>query len=150
MFKNNSVKKTYWAIVANKPPKTKDTLTHYLVRNTKQNKSYCHSNEIADSKKAILHYHVIAESERYWLVEVDLETGRHHQIRAQLASIGCPIRGDLKYGYSRSNKYPGICLHAREINFIHPVKKEPTRIIAQPPKMETLWTVFMNQLAHHR
>src|SRR5690606_18211394 len=95
--------KIYWAVVKNPPPKTEDTLIHFLKRNTKQNKSYSHAHEVPDSKKAILHYKVLKKLDNYYLLEVVLETGRHHQIRSQLSAIGCPIKGDLKYGFERSN-----------------------------------------------
>lgn len=141
-FRKNEVKKTYWAIVKNKPSREKDELNHYLVRNQKQNKSYCHDTEVVGSKKAVLEYEVISKSDNYYLLEVLLKTGRHHQIRAQLAHIGCPIKGDLKYGYPRTNKYPGICLHARRVVFFHPITKEAIEVIALPPKIETLWSAF--------
>ena len=123
MFKHSEIKKTYWAIVKNCPQKEEEELTNYLVRNEKQNKSYAYDKEVKNSKKAILHYKLISHSENYYLLEVDLKTGRHHQIRCQLAKMGCPIKGDLKYGSSRSNSDGSICLHARKISFIHPVSK---------------------------
>jgi len=133
LFAEKEAQKTYWAIVKNRPPKTRDTLTHWLKRNTKQNKSYAHKKEVPDSKKAILDYEVIKKLDNYFLLEIDLKTGRHHQIRAQLTAIGCPIKGDLKYGFDRSNKDGSIHLHARKLMFIHPVKKEKLELIAQPP-----------------
>ncbi len=123
MFRLGEIKKTYWAIVKNLPEKQEDEQVHYLVRNEQQNKSYAYSEEKPDSKKAILSYKVIANGKNYHLLEIDLKTGRHHQIRCQLAKIGCPIKGDLKYGFDRSNKDGGISLHARKISFIHPVSK---------------------------
>jgi 23S rRNA pseudouridine1911/1915/1917 synthase len=142
MFRMGQVQKTYWAIVKNRPPQEKDELVHYLVRNEKQNKSYAYETEKPQSKKAVLSYELIAGSERYYLLEIHLKTGRHHQIRCQLAKIGCPIRGDLKYGYDRSNPDGGINLHARKVCFIHPVSKEEVEIVAPVPENDTLWQLF--------
>jgi 23S rRNA pseudouridine1911/1915/1917 synthase len=141
MFQDKAVEKIYWAIVKEKPPKNGDTLIHYLVRNTKANKSYCYDKETTDSKKAVLHYRWLASSDMYHLLEIRLETGRHHQIRSQLATIGCPIRGDLKYGAPRSNKDGGISLHSRMVRFVHPVKNEELTIIAPVPE-DNLWKAF--------
>ncbi len=141
MFRIGDIKKTYWALVKKQPPADEGELIHYLVRNEKQNKSYAYDTEKPDSKKAILNYKVIGHSDNYFLLEIDLKTGRHHQIRCQLAKMGCPIKGDLKYGYERSNKDGGISLHARKVNFIHPVSKEPIEIIAQVPD-DPLWKAF--------
>lgn len=141
MFRLGEVKKTYWAIVKKRPPQEEGELTHWLVRNEKQNKSYAYDKEKPDAKKAILHYKLIAASENYNLLEIDLKTGRHHQIRAQLAKMGCPIRGDLKYGFDRSNKDGGISLHARRVEFLHPVTKKPVQIIAPVPE-DNLWQAF--------
>ena len=138
MFRDGTVKKTYWAIVKNCPPEPENTLTHWLVRNEKQNKSYAYPTERPDAKKAILHYRLIAKSDRYYLLEIIIETGRHHQIRCQLAHIGCPIKGDLKYGAERSNPDGGISLHARSVEFTHPVSKEIIHITADPPA-DNLW-----------
>ena len=138
LFQQKDAKKTYWAVVKNRPPKDKDVLVHYLKRNPKQNKSFAHKNEVPDSKKAILEYRILKELNNYFLLEIDLQTGRHHQIRSQLSAIGCPIKGDLKYGFDRSNKDAGIHLHARKLEFIHPVKKEPVKVIAEVPD-EPLW-----------
>lgn len=138
LFQNKDAKKTYWAIVKQRPPKDRDMLVHYMKRNPKQNKSYAHINEVPDSKKAVLHYKILKELDNYFLLEIDLETGRHHQIRSQLSAIGCPIKGDLKYGFDRSNKDGSIHLHSRELNFVHPVKKEPIHIIAPTPE-DSLW-----------
>ncbi|HCO68026.1 MAG TPA: RNA pseudouridine synthase [Dysgonomonas sp.] len=146
MFKNKEIKKTYWAIVKNTPPKDQDTLIHYLTRNEKQNKSYAYDTEKPDSKKAVLHYKVLAHSDKYNLLEIDLETGRHHQIRSQLSKIGCPIKGDLKYGSERSNPDGGINLHARKVSFIHPVSKQPIEITAPVPD-DKLWAYFEKQSA---
>lgn len=141
MFKNSEVKKTYWAIVKECPRELEGELVHYLVRNEKQNKSYAYDKEVPDSKKAILHYRLIARSQNYNLLEVDLKTGRHHQIRCQLAKMGCPIKGDLKYGFARSNPDGSICLHARRISFIHPVSKEQIDLEAPVPT-GNLWSGF--------
>ncbi|MPN45453.1 tRNA pseudouridine synthase C [bioreactor metagenome] len=141
MFKNSEVKKTYWAIVKECPRELEGELVHYLVRNEKQNKSYAYDKEVPDSKKAILHYRLIARSQNYNLLEVDLKTGRHHQIRCQLAKMGCPIKGDLKYGFARSNPDGSICLHARRISFIHPVSKEQIDLEAPVPP-GNLWSGF--------
>ena len=141
MFKEKEIRKIYWAIVKERPPKEIATLKHYLKRNRKQNKSYAYSKEVTDSKYAELDYKLISVSERYNLLEIVLKTGRHHQIRAQLSKIGCPIKGDLKYGYSRSNPNSGIDLHARKIVFIHPVKKEEVVIVAPVPT-DSIWQKF--------
>jgi 23S rRNA pseudouridine1911/1915/1917 synthase len=133
MFRLGEVKKTYWAIVKNPPPQNEDELVHWLVRNEQQNKSYARDREQPHSQQAVLHYRLIAASDRYHLLEIDLKTGRHHQIRAQLAHIGCPVKGDLKYGAARSNPDGGISLHARSVEFIHPVSKEPLLITAPYP-----------------
>lgn len=146
MFKNKEVKKTYWAIIKNAPQKEEDTLIHHLVRNEKQNKSYAYDVEKPDSKKAILHYKLLSHSDKYNLLEVDLETGRHHQIRCQLAKMGCPIKGDLKYGFDRSNPDGGISLHARKVSFIHPVSKELIEVTAPVPE-DKLWKFFEQVLS---
>ncbi|MBQ4914957.1 RNA pseudouridine synthase [Maribacter sp. MMG018] len=138
LFAEKEAKKTYWAIVKKTPPKTEDTLIHWLKRNPKQNKSYAHVKEVNDSKKAILDYRVLKKLDSYYLLEVNLKTGRHHQIRSQLSGIGCPIKGDLKYGFDRSNKDGSIHLHARKLSFVHPVKKEPITITAPLPK-DPVW-----------
>jgi len=138
MFQEKTVEKVYWAVVKNKPPDDSGTLIHYITRNTKSNKSFCHPVEKPSSKKAVLHYKTLLKSDNYYLLEVNLETGRHHQIRAQLSAIGCPIKGDLKYGFPRSNPDGGISLHSRMIKFIHPVKAEEIIIVANPPK-DNLW-----------
>lgn len=143
MFKNGDIHKTYWAIVKNCPQETEATLEHYLVRNEKQNKSYAYDREKPGAKKAILHYKLIGHSENYFLLEVDLKTGRHHQIRCQLAKIGCPIKGDLKYGFPRSNPDGSICLHARRVSFIHPVSKELIELEAPLPE-GNLWNGFQS------
>lgn len=138
LFAEKEAKKTYWAVVKNPPKESQACLTHWMKRNTKQNKSYANKKEVPDSKKAILDYKIIKKLERYCLLEVDLKTGRHHQIRSQLSAIGSPIKGDLKYGFDRSNKDGSIHLHARKLSFIHPVKKEPLEFIAPPPQ-DVVW-----------
>ena len=138
LFAEKEAKKTYWAVVKNQPPKPEDSLIHWLKKNPKNNKSYAHNKEVPESKKAILHYKIIKKLERYFLLEINLETGRHHQIRSQLSTIGCKIKGDLKYGFDRSNKDASIHLHARHLSFIHPVKKEPINVTAPPPK-DPIW-----------
>ncbi len=139
-LKNRQVKKTYHTIVKGKTPE-KGTLIHYLKKNPKNNKSTAYEKETPGSKRAVLHFRKLAESDRYSLLEIDLETGRHHQIRAQLAKTGYPVKGDLKYGYPRSNPGKGISLHARELSFTHPVSKEKIKIIAPYPQ-EDIWNVF--------
>ena len=134
MIKNSEIEKFYWAITKTKPEKRNDTLVHWLKKNQKNNKSTHFKKETENSKKAILHYKIIKELKNYYLVEVLLETGRHHQIRTQLSAIGCPIKGDLKYGYDRSNKDGGICLHAKKISFSHPVTKK--KILISAPLFE--------------
>jgi len=140
LFRCGDIKKTYWAIVKNKPPEDVNTLTHWLVRNEKQNKSYAYDSERPNAKKAVLHYRIMAKSDTYYFLEIQLETGRHHQIRCQLARIGCPIKGDLKYGAERSNPDGGICLHARSIVFTHPVSHAEVSITANPPA-DNLWNL---------
>jgi 23S rRNA pseudouridine1911/1915/1917 synthase len=138
MLREGKVKKTYWAIVKNPPLPPEGELTHYLVRNEKQNKSYASDVEKPNSKKAVLSYSTIACSDRYHLLEIDLKTGRHHQIRCQLAAIGCPVKGDLKYGFNRSNPDGGISLHSLKAEFIHPVSGEKI-VIAAPVPEDKLW-----------
>jgi 23S rRNA pseudouridine1911/1915/1917 synthase len=138
LFSNRETQKTYWAIVKNKPEKEQDTLVHFLKRNEKNNTSKAHLKEVPESKKAGLDYKIIKTLDNYFVLEINLHTGRHHQIRAQLAAIGCPIKGDLKYGFDRSNPDGGIHLHARKLVFIHPVSKEVLEIIAPTPK-DSIW-----------
>ena len=138
MLREKTIKKTYWALVKNAPKVTTDTLTNFLKKDTKKNKSFVYKKEIEGSKKAILHYNIIKKLENYFLIEIDLETGRHHQIRTQLSYIGSAIKGDLKYGFPRSNKDGSISLHARKIKFIHPVSKEEITITAPTPK-DVIW-----------
>jgi 23S rRNA pseudouridine1911/1915/1917 synthase len=143
MFRDGKVKKLYWAIVKNPPEQPEGELVHYLVRNEKQNKSYAYDTEKPNSKKAVLSYKLIARSDHYYLLEIDLKTGRHHQIRCQLAKMGCPIKGDLKYGFDRSNPDGGISLHSRKATFTHPVSKEEIEIIAPVPD-DKLWREIWN------
>ncbi|AGC78045.1 23S rRNA pseudouridine1911/1915/1917 synthase [Nonlabens dokdonensis] len=144
LFADHETNKTYWAIVEGKVPEKKARLEHFLVRNPKQNKSYAHDHEVPNSKKAALSYSVLKELNRYTLLEIQLETGRHHQIRTQLAKIGCVIKGDLKYGAKRSNKDGSIHLHARYLAFVHPVRKEPVKIIAPVNKKDAIWKLVAN------
>lgn len=144
MFAKKDVKKTYWAIVCKMPPQEEGQLVNYLVKNEKQNKSYAYDKEVPNSKKSILNYKLIGKSDRYCLLEVDLQTGRHHQIRCQLAKIGCVIKGDLKYGAERSNKDGSISLHARSISFTHPVSKQEINVVAPCPNDE-LWNYFSSK-----
>lgn len=145
MFQDKTVKKTYWAIVDNRPENEEGHLEHYMKKNQEKNRSNVFDKEKSGSKLAILNYKLIVSFTNYHLLEVNLETGRHHQIRAQLSRIGCHIKGDLKYGAKRSNLDGGISLHSRAISFIHPVKKEPLTITATPPD-ENLWNEFMQSL----
>lgn len=142
MLRDKTIRKTYWAIVKHPPKKTKDTLINYLKKTPKNNKSKAYDKEVTGSKKAILHYQVLKTLNNYTLLEVDLETGRHHQIRCQLSHIGHPIKGDLKYNFPRSNKGGSIHLHAREINFTHPVNKDEITIIAPPPN-DVIWNACL-------
>lgn len=138
MLREKLIKKTYWAVVKNQPKKDKDTLISFLKKNPKNNKATVFLKETTGSKKAILHYQILKKLDNYFLLQIDLETGRHHQIRAQLSSIGSPIKGDLKYGFNRSNKDGSIHLHARKISFTHPVSKEPIKITAPTPE-DVIW-----------
>ncbi|WP_034888023.1 RluA family pseudouridine synthase [Gillisia sp. Hel_I_29] len=141
LFKDKEAKKTYWAVVKNMPPQEQGTLVHYMKRNQKQNKSFAHIKEVPESKKAILDYKILQKLDNYYLLEIDLHTGRHHQIRSQLSSIGCPIKGDLKYGFDRSNKDASIHLHARKLTFEHPVKNIPIEVIAPTPS-DPIWNAI--------
>ena len=138
MFAERETEKIYWAIVKTVPPKPEDTLVHFLKRNPKQNKSYAHIKEVPDSKKAILHYKLLKKLDNYYLLEIILETGRHHQIRSQLSAIGCPIKGDLKYGFDRSNTDGSIHLHAKKLLLTHPVSKEKISLAAPTPD-DAIW-----------
>ena len=141
LFSNRETQKTYWAIVKNKPLKTEDKLVHYLKRNEKNNTSKAHLKEVPESKIASLEYKIIKELNNYFALEINLHTGRHHQIRAQLAAIGSPIKGDLKYGFDRSNPDGGIHLHAKKLVFIHPVTKENIEINAPVPN-DVIWNAI--------
>ncbi len=141
IFKDKNIKKIYWAVVDKPPPQESGYLEHYLLKNQKQNKSYAYERQKANTKKASLSYSLKGRTNRYYLLEVELHTGRHHQIRAQLAKIGLHIKGDLKYGFPRSNPDGGIHLHARMVEFVHPVKKELLKIVAEPPE-DVLWNEF--------
>ncbi len=138
LFSNRETQKTYWAVVKNKPAKKEDNLIHFIKRNEKNNTSKAHINEVPDSKRSSLDYKIIKELNNYFALEINLHTGRHHQIRSQLSSIGCPIKGDLKYGFDRSNPDGGIHLHARKLVFIHPVSKELLTIVAPSPE-DVIW-----------
>ena len=141
MFRVGEVHKVYWAIVKNEPKQPEVELQHWIVRNEKQNKSYAYDHEVKNAKKAVLKYRMIGRSDNYSLLEVELMTGRHHQIRCQLSKIGCPIKGDLKYGSPRSNPDGSICLHARRISFVHPVSKQLIELEAPLPA-DKLWRCF--------
>ena len=143
MFRTTQVTKVYLAIVRERPPEDQATITHFLKKNEKQNKTYVYDNEVKGSKNASLTYRIAGRSDRYYLLEIMLHSGRHHQIRAQLAHIGCPVKGDLKYGYSRSNNDGSISLIARKLEFIHPVKKEMMTITAPFPEGD-IWKLFKN------
>ncbi|MDE6485364.1 MAG: RluA family pseudouridine synthase [Duncaniella sp.] len=141
MFRDGKVKKTYWAITRNRPPHDSDRLVHYITSTERNNKSYASPTPRKDAKEAALSYRLLASSDRYHLLEVNLETGRKHQIRVQLAAIGCPLRGDLKYGDRRSNPDGSISLMARRITFVHPVSGETIDITAPLPD-DPLWQAF--------
>jgi len=146
--RKEEIKKIYWAVVDKQPDPPEGKLEHYVVRSKNINKSYAYDHEVEGGKFAVMTYRTIAQSDNYYLLEIDLHTGRHHQIRAQLARIGVHIKGDLKYGFPRSNPDGGIHLHARQVEFIHPVKREPVKIVAQPPD-EPLWNAFMKILEEY-
>lgn len=145
LFKKQEVEKVYWAIVETKPKTDSGSLLDYLKKNTDQNKSYSVQKGTPDAKESVLDYKLIAESDRYFLLEINPKTGRHHQIRTQLANMGCIIKGDVKYGARRSNKDGSISLHARSVKFIHPVKKEPVEIMADVPN-DPLWRWFEKEV----
>ncbi|MDP4600501.1 MAG: RluA family pseudouridine synthase [Polaribacter sp.] len=138
MLRDKKIQKTYWAVVKNHPEKEKDTLINFLKKNPANNKSAVYNTEVKNSKRAVLHYQLLKKLDNYSLLEIDLETGRHHQIRSQLAAIGFPVKGDLKYGFPRSNKDASIHLHARKIDFQHPVSKELICITAPTPD-DVIW-----------
>lgn len=144
-FRGKTTRKVYWAVVEMMPKQKEGQLTHFLKKNEKQNKSYAHNQEIEGSKKAVLRYKHLGSSDKYHLLEIELETGRHHQIRCQLATIGCVIKGDLKYGAKRSNKDGSICLHARVLEYDHPTSKERVKVTAPVPQ-DPLWQFFENEI----
>lgn len=146
MLKNREIKKVYWAVVKQKPPENEGRLVHFLLRNEPMNKTFVSKPGNTGAQEAVLDYKVLGESDRYYLLEIELHTGRHHQIRAQLAAIGCPIKGDLKYGFDRSNADGSIHLHSRMMSFIHPVQKIPVSIIAKPPS-DPVWDFFISKFA---
>ena len=141
MFRDGNVKKIYWAITKERPQQSEGELSSWILRNEKMNKSFCYAKEVKGGKQALLYYRHIATSQNYNLIEIELKTGRHHQIRCQLSSVGCPIKGDLKYGAKRSNPDGSISLHARYVEFIHPVSKELIRVTAPLPN-DRLWQSF--------
>lgn len=143
MFRENEIKKTYWAVVKERPKEDSGTLIHYLIKNEERNKTFTYDEEREGTLRAELDYKLIGSTDTYHLLEINLKTGRHHQIRAQLAKIGCPIKGDLKYGFPRSNPDASISLLARKIEFIHPVKLEPISITANPPR-DPVWNAIMS------
>lgn len=145
LFREKKIKKTYWAVVKNKPPEESGTLIHYLKKDEAKNKSKAYDHEVSGSLRSWLDYKVINKSDNFYLIEVAPETGRHHQIRVQLAAIGCQIKGDLKYGFPRSNADGSIHLHARKIEFIHPVRKESISLIAPVPE-DVVWKYFEEAL----
>ena len=145
LFRKGEVHKTYWAIVQRDPEVAEATLTHWLVRNERQNKTYAYDREVPGSKKAVLKYRLVSRSDRYFLLEINLMTGRHHQIRTQLAHIGCPIKGDLKYGAPRSNSDGGISLLSHRVEFVHPVSKLPIDVVSPLPD-DKLWHVLADPL----
>lgn len=146
LFKNRETQKTYWAVVKNRPPADNGKLVHFLKRNEKNNTSKAHLKEVPESKMASLDYRIIATLQNYFALEIDLHTGRHHQIRSQLSAIGAPIKGDLKYGFDRSNPDGGIHLHARKLSFVHPVSKENLSIVAPVPE-ETIWLAVQMEIS---
>ncbi|MFW5753206.1 MAG: RluA family pseudouridine synthase [Marinilabiliaceae bacterium] len=146
MFQEKDVRKIYWAIVSNLPPEDEGRLKHFMLKDSNKNKSYALPKQRPGSKEGILDYRLISSTSNYHLLEVDLKTGRHHQIRSQLAKIGCPIKGDLKYGAPRSNPEGGISLHARRIEFVHPVRNDPVVIEAPVPRNVNLWKEFENMV----
>ncbi len=145
MFQTKEIQKTYWAIVKNKPQNIEGSLIHYLKKNEAKNMSKAFDKETQGALRSELEYKLIRSSDNYYLLEIKPHTGRHHQIRVQLSKMGCPIKGDVKYGYDRGNKDGSIHLHARKVEFIHPVKKEPVVIVAPPPD-EVLWNAFLKMV----
>lgn len=145
MFQSKEIQKTYWAVVKNRPAKESGKLVHYLIKNEAKNMSRAFEKETPGALRSELDYELICSLDNYHLLEVKPQTGRHHQIRVQLSKMGCPIKGDLKYGFDRSNKDKSIHLHARKIEFIHPIKKENIVIIAPPPT-DVLWNEFVKKV----
>ena len=145
LFRRGEVDKTYWALTGRRPPADSETLTHWMARDRSRNRSRALNKPGRDTREASLTYRLRDTSDRYFLLEVDLHTGRHHQIRAQLAAVGCPVRGDLKYGAPRSNPDGGISLHARRIAFVHPVRKERL-VVTAPPPSDGLWDWFAGRI----
>lgn len=141
MLKKHEIKKTYWAVVKNKPPQDEALLSQYIIRNQKINKSIVYNISVDGAQKAELSYQLIASSQKYYLLEVNLMTGRHHQIRAQLSALGCPVKGDIKYGFARTNPDGSICLHAREVEFTHPINKKSLVVTAPAPDSD-VWKFF--------
>ncbi|MBL7932189.1 MAG: RNA pseudouridine synthase [Bacteroidia bacterium] len=146
LFREKTISKTYLAVVKNKPPKKSDRLTHYLVKNEKNNTSKAFDKPVTGALKAELDYEFIASSDNYHLLKINLLTGRHHQIRCQLSAMGCPIKGDLKYGFARTNEGGFIHLHSHSLKFIHPIKQEELFIEALPVTSDPVWTFFCKQL----
>jgi 23S rRNA pseudouridine1911/1915/1917 synthase len=145
LFRSKEMQKTYWAVVKNRPPKEAGTLMHFLKKNEAKNMSRAYDTEQNGALRSELEYKILLSSDHYHLLEVKPLTGRHHQIRVQLAAMGCPIKGDVKYGFKRTNDDASIHLHARQVEFIHPVKQEPLTITAPPPN-ENLWNAFMRMM----
>ena len=141
LFREKKIQKTYWAVVKNRPPSDQGTLIHYLIKDEARNKSKAYDKEIKNSQRSWLDYKVLGKSDNYFLLEINPHTGRHHQIRVQLSTMGCPIKGDIKYGFDRTNEDGSIHLHARSIQFIHPVKGEEIRLSASVPN-EVIWNFF--------
>ncbi len=150
MVKDRDIKKKYLAIVERKPTTECETLTHFVARNSKKNRSYAFDTPSQGAKESVLIYNLIGASQHYYLLDIELITGRHHQVRSQLSKIGCPIKGDLKYGAPRSNKDGSISLHARSLEFVHPVTKEKMNVVAPVPKDDNLWAWFSESLESER
>lgn len=147
LFREKEIQKTYWAVVKKRPPLEKDQLVRFLVKNEKLNKSFASMEPKSGALESTLEYTLLASSDNYHLLEINPHTGRHHQIRVMLADIGCPIKGDLKYGFNRSNPDGSIHLHARAVRFEHPVSGEPVMISATPPLTDPLWRAFFTDKA---
>jgi 23S rRNA pseudouridine1911/1915/1917 synthase len=147
LFRDKEIEKSYLAVVKNKPPKPKDTLTHYLIKNEKSNTSKAFDKEVKGSLKSVLEYELVDSSDNYHLLKIKLHTGRHHQIRCQLSKIGCPVKGDIKYGFNRTNEGGFIHLHSYQLDFIHPIKKERISLSCFPITNDTVWNFFTKRLA---